>query len=169
MSTKPVSTRRRFIGAGVALSAPLAATAALAGKQDEDAPARLAELEATNAVRALQREYARLVNAGARAQAAQLFATPAAAAIDARVSRLAADRFAMHETIDVAQDGKMASARLECVVETATALTGVYTLIDMLNAQGEGSLRATQRRVLETDYVKDNGVWRIARLALLPA
>ena len=106
------------------------------------------------------------MNAGAHADAARLFAEPAAAPIDASLRRLAADRFAAHDVIEVAADGATATARLECTVETETALTGSYTLVDMLRVQGEGSFRAVEQRVLESRYLKRDGAWKIARLVL---
>jgi hypothetical protein len=167
MSKNEVSTRRRFFGhAGAALAAPLTAAAAGPQTPTDDSAARLAALEDANAIRALQREYVRLVNAGAHAEAARLFAAPAAAPIDASLRRLAADRFAAHDVIEVAADGATAAAYFECTVETETALVGSYTLVDMLRVQGEGALRAAEQRALETSYVKRGGAWKIASLVL---
>jgi hypothetical protein len=167
MSRNEVSTRRRFFGhAGAALAVPLAATAAGSQTGADDSAARLAALEDANAIRALQRDYARLVNAGAHADAAQLFAEPAAAPIDANLRRLAADRFAAHDVIDVAPDGATATACFECTVEIETAIAGGYTLVDMLRVQGEGALRAVEHRALESSYVKRGGAWKIASLVL---
>ena len=165
MSTNEVSTRRRFFGhAGAVLSVPFAATTALAAQPStgDGCAARLAALEDANAIRALQREYARLVNAGAHADAARLFEEPAAAPIDASLRRLAADRFAAHDVIEVAPDGATAAACFECTVETETAIAGSCTLVDMLRVQGEGALRAVERRALESSYVKRAGAWKIA-------
>jgi hypothetical protein len=170
MGTNDVSTRRRFLRvAGATLAAPAAAVAGVPAAQRPGDDARLAALEAVEAIRTLQREYARLVNAGAHAQAARLFVTPAAAAIDETVRRLAADRFAAHERIELAQGGQAATARFECTVETATPIAGRYTLVDMLRDQGEGALRTVGRRVLDSAYVKTDGAWKIARLELRPA
>lgn len=169
MSTNEMSTRRRFFGhAGAALSVPLTATVALAAQPSarDGSAARLEALEDANAIRALQREYARLVNAGAHADAAGLFVEPAAAPIDASLRRLAADRFAAHDVIDVAPDGATATARLECTVETETAIAGTYTLVDMLREQGEATLRAVEHRAFESSYVKRGGAWKIVGLVL---
>jgi hypothetical protein len=166
MSKNEVSTRRRFFGhAGAVLALPLTATAAQSATSDGSA-ARLAALEDANAIRALQREYARLVNAGAHAAAARLFADPAAAPVDASLRRLAADRFATRDVIDVAPGGATATACFECTAETETAIAGSYTLVDMLRVQGEGVLRAVERRLLESSYVKRGGAWTIAYLVL---
>jgi hypothetical protein len=165
MSTNEVSTRRRFFGhAGAALAAPLTAASALPQTEAGNSAARLAALEDANAIRALQREYARLVNAGSHAEAARLFAEPAAAPIDVSLRRLAADRFAAQDVIEVAADGATATACFECTVETETAIVGSYTLVDMLRVQGEGALRAVEQRALESSYVKRGGAWKIASL-----
>jgi hypothetical protein len=168
MSRNEVSTRRRFFGhAGAALAVPLTATSALAQPATgDDSATRLAALEAANAIRALQREYARRVNAGANAAAAHLFADRAAAPVDASLRRLAADRFAAHDVIEVAPDGATATACFECTVETETAIAGGFTLVDMLRVQGEGALRAVEHRVLESSYVSRGGAWKIASLVL---
>jgi hypothetical protein len=167
MSTKEMSTRRRFFGhAGAALAVPLTATAAGPQTTADGSAARLVALEDANAIRALERDYARLVNAGAHADAAELFAEPAAAPIDASLRRLAADRFAAHDVIELTADGATATACFECTVETETAITGSYTLVDMLRVQGEGALRAVEHRALESSYVKRGGAWKIASLVL---
>jgi hypothetical protein len=170
MARDKVSSRRRFFGqAGAALTVPLTATAARPRTGADDSAARLAALEDANAIRALQREYARRVNAGAHADAAQLFAEPLAAPIDPSLRRLAADRFAAHDVIEVAADGATATARFECTVETETAIVGSHTLVDMLRVQGEAAFRAVEQRALESSYVKRGGAWKIASLVSRPA
>jgi hypothetical protein len=171
MSTNSHSTRRRFfLQAGAALSAPLAASAAFAAaggdRVADDSAARLAALEAANAIRTLQQTYARLVNAGAYEQAAQLFSVPASAPIDRRVRKLTADRFGANDVIEVGVGASTATARIECSVETEMEIGPTCTLVEMARLQGEGTLRAVERRVLEGAYVKQAGVWKIARLAL---
>jgi hypothetical protein len=167
MSENEVSTRRRFFGhAGAALAVPLTAASAGPQTRTDDSAARLAALEDANAIRALQREYARLVNSGSHAEAARLFAEPAAAPIDASLRRLAADRFAAHDVIEVAADGATAAACFECTVETETEIVGGYTLVDMLRVQGESALRTVEHRALESSYVKVSGGWKIASLVL---
>jgi hypothetical protein len=169
MSSHELSTRRRFFGhAGAALAVPLTATTALANPAtaDDGSATRLVALEAENAIRALQREYARRVNSGANEAAADLFADPAAAPVNASLRRLVADRFAAHDVIELAPDGATATACFDCTVETETAITGSYTLVDMLREQGDATLRSVERRVLESEYVTKGGAWKIARLVL---
>lgn len=174
MSTSDHSTRRRFFGqAGAALSAPLAAAATLAvGTRDavaDASAARLAALEDVNAIRALQRAYAQLVNSGAQDEAARLFVDPTVAPRDGRVRRLAADLFAAGDAVELAPDGRSATARLECTVEIETGIDGRGTLLEMLRQQGGGTRRTVEPRVLEASYVKRGSAWRIAGLALSAA
>lgn len=167
MSMREVSTRRRFFRhAGAALAVPLTATAAGSPTAADGSTARLAALEHANAIRALQCEYARLVNAGAHVDAARLFAEPAAAPIDASLRRITADRFAARDVIEVALDGATATACFECTVETEIGIAGSYTLVDMLRVQGEGAIRAVEDRVLESSYVKRGEAWKITSLVL---
>jgi hypothetical protein len=174
MTTNTHSTRRRFLGqAGAAVAVPLAAAAPLGGGAREAAAdtsaARLAVLEDLNAIRALQRAYAQLVNADAHEEAARLFVEPASAPRDTGVRRLVADMFAANDAVELAPDGRSATARLECTVEIETVIDGQGTLLDMLRQQGEGTRRTAEPRVLEARYVKRRDTWRIASLALSPA
>lgn len=168
MSTKVVATRRRFFGhAGAALSAPLAVATTLAAAGGEahpdDLTARVAALEDANAIRDLQQTYVRLVNAGAHADVAKLFADSAKARVAADVRRIVVDRFGEHDAVAIAPEGGTATARLQCVVETATAIEPSCTLVDMARLQGDGVVKRSARRWLETSYVKRGGVWQLTR------
>jgi len=128
-----------------------------------------AVLEDVNAIRALQQAYARLVNAGAHEDAAKLFADPSAAVIDPNVRRLSADRFGEHDAIEFAPGGDTATAQLLCTVDTETAIGPSCTLVEMARLQGEGVIKKSERRVLESAYVKQAGIWKISRAAYRPA
>lgn len=174
MRTNALSTRRIFFGhAGAALSAPLAIAATTAaagpGADAEGVSARLAALEDQNAIRALLQTYARLVNAGAHDAAARLFADPAAALVDPSVRRLLADHMSEHDAIDVAPGGDSATSRLHCTVETETVIGPSCTLVEMARLQGEGVVKKSERRVLESAYVKQHGHWKLARASYRPA
>jgi hypothetical protein len=172
MNTKALSTRRIFFGhASAALSAPLAVAATLAaeGQDAEDVAARLGALEDANAIRALQQAYVRLVNAGAHEDVAALFADPAAALVDTSVRILSADSFGEHDVIDVAPADGTATARLHCTVETESPIEPCCTLVQMARLQGEGVVKRSERRVLESAYVKRHGAWKLARAAFRPA
>jgi hypothetical protein len=169
MKTKAVSTRRRFFwqASAAALSAPLAVSGAHATQRDaedtEALKARLAMLDDVNAIRELHQAYARLMNSGARDEAAILFADPREALIDASIRKLSADRFGQQDVIEIATDRKTATARIHCTVELETAIGPSCTLVEMARVQGEGFLKQSERRVLESSCVKQDGVWKIAR------
>ena len=160
-------TRRSFFGhAGAALAAPLTATAALAGEHDDgasDVAQRLAALEDVAAIRALQRRYVRLVGTGHGEDLAALFAEPRQASIDEHVRSAVADA---DDTIAVAANGT-ATARVACTVETATPIQSCGTLVEMARLQGDGIVRRSETRVLESTLVKHNGVWKIERVEFL--
>ena len=166
MKTKAVSTRRRFFWqAGALLSAPLAVSAAPAPERNADdgeaLQERVATLEDVNAVRALQQTYARLVNAREHEQLVALFADPAAAKIDETVSSISADAFGADDVIEIASDHASAIARIHCVVQVATDIGPSCTLVEMARQQGEGVIKRSERRVLESAYVKEGGAWKI--------
>jgi hypothetical protein len=166
MSTTDTATRRHFFRfTGAALAAPLAISAAGAGDDAGGLAARLAALEDANAIRALQRDYARFVNARAHAELATLFTDPAAARADPAVSRISTDGLGGHEVIAIDAGGAAATARLHCLVETATPVDAEDTLVDMARLQGDGVVTRREHRVLESTYVKHGGVWKIERAA----
>jgi lysozyme family protein len=160
MKATSQSTRRAFLKGGALAAAPLAAAGAAAVMAADEHQARLARLEAEAEVRALHQDWLRKVNTGDRAEAARLHET---------VSRVDTDHSAAPDEIALAADGKSASGRYACVVETQTELAKDCTLAQMRHAQGEGSLRQSERRVLKADYVKTDGRWAIARLRFEPA
>jgi hypothetical protein len=166
MKTKSISTRRRFfLQASAALSVPLAASAAHAAKADDSsASARLAALEDSNAIRALQQAYARLVNSGAHEKAGDLFGNPSEARLDGSVRSVSMDGFGEHDAIEVAPDRTTATARTHCAVQVETAIGPNCTLVEMAREQGEGVLRRSEKRVLAGSYVKVGGTWKIERL-----
>ena len=167
MNGKDIATRRRFVlGAGAALAAPVTLAAA-GGAGDEPHDARLTALEDANALRELQRVYARHVNARERAAAAELFASPARAAFDDKVRELRLDTLTEDAAIEIAADRRTATARAACVVHFETPIDAPgCTLVEMARAQGEGLVRSTERRVLEHAFVRVDGVWKIESAAL---
>ncbi len=166
MTTQTASTRRSLLKGGALLAAPLAVAAPVAAAADEGRHARLALLEDQAALRLLHQTWLQRINAGARADAAKLFADPRRAALDKAIRTVSADHAGEPETIEVARDGQSASGRFACSVETATAIAQDCTLAQMAHAQGGGVIRRTDRRVLRARYVKANGAWAIARVEL---
>jgi hypothetical protein len=149
MTTTTGSTRRSFIQtAGAALSVPLAAAAATVSVSAEGdlLNARIARLEDLDAIRSLNLEYARQVNAGE---------------IDAGVGTIAPDGFGEQDVIDIALDRQTATARLHCTLTLETAIGPECPLVDMARQQGGGVVRRTEHGVFEHTYVRREGIWKI--------
>jgi hypothetical protein len=174
-----VATRRRFfVGAGAAaLTAPIALGALAVGaapvtveahddgraREHDEIAARLAALEDANAIRELQRAYARHVGAGAHAAAARLFADPTRAQFDDAIRGVALEGSATDAAIEIASDRRTAVARTACLVQVVTLIEGPgCTLVEMARAQGEGTVRRNERRSLEQHFVRRDGVWKIS-------
>lgn len=163
MSGKP--TRRAFFGgAGAALAAPFAATAAFAGELKGRAyvVGSLAAFDDANAIRVLQQRYARLAGAARRDALAALFADPARVSVDERVRSMIVDG---DDSIEILRDGT-ARASVPCIVITATPIESCGTLVEMARLQGDGFVASRERRVLFGSFVKRNGVWKIDRMEL---
>jgi hypothetical protein len=174
MNPTNFSTRRGFIQttiqtAGAALSMPLAGAAASApvsaAKPSDSLTARLAYLEDMDAIRALNREYARHANAGAHEALGALFANPSEAQIDEDVRPVAPDDFGEHDVIDIAPDRQSATALLHCTVHVESAIGPSCPLVDMARQQGGGVVRRTERGAFENVYVRREGIWKIQRCA----
>ena len=169
MTTPDFATRRSFIQAtGAALSVPLAAAATVpvsAADQGDPLSARLAHLEDLEAIRALNQEYARHVNAGARAELAALFVDPSNATLAPGVRGLAPDGFGEHDAIEVAADRQTATARLHYTAQIERAIEPDCPLVEMARQQGGGVVRRIERGVVEHVYVRREGIWKIHRTA----
>ena len=152
------STRRAFLKGGALAAAPLAAAGAVAARSEHED--RLARLQAEAAIRDLHQDWLRKVNTGGRLDAARLHET---------VSRVETDHDAAPEKIALAADGRSATGRYACVVETSTPLARDCTLAQMRHAQGEGQVRLSERRVLQADYVKSQDGWAISAIRFEPA
>ena len=168
MKEKATASRRRFLWtAGAAASAPLAAVATAGGAREaQDAgmlEARVAKLEDLNAIRLLHQTFAQLTNARAYRDAEALFVDPATAGIDESISSVATDGVGGADEIELAADGRSATARVRCTVRTESPIGPDCTLVAMARAQGEGYVRSTATRVLVTDYVKLGDDWKIRR------
>jgi hypothetical protein len=159
-------TRRSFfMGAGGTFAASLVATGAAApSPRSEQLAALLAALEDQSAIRGLHQRFVRLVNSGAHAALAELFANPGTP-VDGSIRSLAPDA---DVAVTLADDGT-ATARVTCTVETATPIESCGTLVEMARLQGDGVVQSTERRVLESAYVKRTGIWMIERVTYLAA
>lgn len=161
MTAKSDSTRRSFLKGGALLAAPLGLAAASPAKADEDETRRLARLEAEAAIRELHQTWLKRINAGAKADSAQLGADPDAVMGEETVRRITADPDREPDAIELAADGNRATGRFPCIVELESSIAQDCTPARMAHAQGGGIRRRRARRVLTVDYVKKNGAWAI--------
>jgi hypothetical protein len=167
--------RRRFMWtAGTALAAPVAIAVPHAGAGavfDEAAlKARVALFEDQNGVREAARAYVKYVNgsAGAGAEIAAL-STDAAGLRLPGIRSLAPDPHGADDAIEVAADGRTATARLHYTADTERPIEPASPLVEMARLQGGGVARASERGVLEGAFVKLDGVWKIERAAFRSA
>ena len=174
-STQPArrASRRHFIvTAGTALSAPIAAAASTlptSAPVDLDNPvARLARLEAVEAIRDLNQRYARALTAGEPDALVALFTEWRAATVDSGIRGVAVDPAAAADAIEVAPDVRSATARLHRVVEAEDAIGPSCPLVEMAREQGGGVVRRSERVLLENAYVRHDGVWKIQRTVWRP-
>jgi hypothetical protein len=161
-------TRRSFFGsAGAALAAPLAATVAFGGERGGKTfvVGRRELLEDMNAIRTLQLKFARLAGAGKDKALVALFADAGCVSVDSHVRCVVVDG---DDSIQVLSDGT-ATARVPCIVTTATPIEPCGTLVEMARLQGDGFITRSERRVLESSYVKRDGVWKIERVTYASA
>lgn len=166
MSNDSSSTRRAFLKGGAIVAAPLAAigapAAALAADDSKD---RLARLEDETAIRALHGRWLQQVSRGEFAAAAACYADDQCACALAGLRSISSDSAGEIDGIDLARDGRRAQGRFSALVEVETFIAPDHTLAQMLHAQGEGTFRKTERRLLKADYVRTReGDWAIAKL-----
>jgi hypothetical protein len=159
--------------AGAALTVPVAAAAARteasAAPASESLETRLARLEDREAIRALNQEFARRLNAGDTAALAELHATPSGMQIDVELRTMTSDDVDGQGTIGIAPDRRTAVATRQCLAQFEHEIGPSCTLLEMARQQGGGVVRHTERGVVEHTYVRHDGVWRIERSAYRPA
>jgi hypothetical protein len=167
--------RRRFMWrAGTALAAPAAiaapsAHASPAGFDRAALEARVALFEDQNAIRDATRAFVRYVN-GAPGASAELEPL----CVDATMPRLSDVRSLMpdpngaDDTIEIAGDGRTATALLRYTAVAERPIEPASPLVEMARAQGGGVHRQTERGVLEGSFVNVDGVWKIERAAFPP-
>jgi hypothetical protein len=162
------STRRSFLKGGAFLAAPIAAAAipavALAG--DDGLKTRLERLEDEAAIRELHQAWLRRVNAGDGG--GPLLDGGALLDHGDGVRRITADHAGAPDKIEIAADGRSAVGNFDYAVETETPLKKDCTLAQMAHAQGNGSLRRSERRLLTVAYTKTRGAWEIVKVASTP-
>ena len=164
MSTQSTSSRRAFLKGGAIAAAPLAVAVPAAALAEGEHRAKAQRLQDEAEIRALHQAWLRKLATSADASA--LFADPKAARLPKSVRGVAADHAGEADHIEVAADGLRASGRFATLVELETELPRDTTLAQMAHAQGQGVVRATERRTLHASYLKEEGGWVIARLEL---
>ena len=169
------STRRSFIAvAGAALSAPVAAAAALPSWRPpsggtDPLEARLARLEDLNAIRALNQAFARHVTAGAHEELVAIAADPSGVVMEPGVVGISRDGFGEQDVIEIAPDREAATARLPVTVHTETVIGPDCPLLEMARQQGGGVISRAEPVVLEGTYVRREGVWKILHVTAVRA
>jgi hypothetical protein len=78
------------------------------------------------------------------------------------------DAFGAHERIDLAADGRTATATLTCIAATEDVIGPDCPLVEMARQQGGGVLRRTDRGSLEFSLTKRNGRWTIEHAMFRP-
>jgi len=156
--TRQASSRRSFIRkTGVALSAPLAAAAAVAPVRAEvpgDSLAeQLARLEDVNAVRALNQAFARQVNAG----------DAEALGLDPSIRNVSAQEFGERDVIEIAPDRQTATSVMHCAVDIETLIGPSCPLVEMARQQGGGVVRRSETGVFTHAYARRGGIWTLER------
>jgi len=168
MKSKTTASRRSFLKGGALVAAPLTAAGAVGVIAHSEHAAQLVRLKDEAAIRDLHQAWLRRVNTGEPAQAALLFADPKAG-LHKSITRVAADHAGAPDAISLAPDGMSASGLYHCAVETETPRPLDCTLAQMAQAQGEGMLRHSERRVLKARYVRADEGWAIDTLRFEPA
>ncbi len=168
MTGKPMTSRRSFLKSGAIVAAPLAVVGApaAAAMADDASRARLARLEDTMAIEALNRAFLRQFNASGAEATAALFADGKAPDLAHGTSGLVLEDAGEPEHFELAGDGARATAHYACKVETEHALEGDHTLIQMARLQGNSPHRSIERRLLKADYVRRKDGWAIESIRL---
>jgi hypothetical protein len=162
-NNSPATDRRSFLKAGALIATPLAATAPVAALADDGSHARLARLEDERAIEAAHRTFLRYLNG---AEDCGEFVAPAGAVDLGDGLRSISGNPAVDAVIELAEDGRSATARCDCRIERQTDFTGDSTLEQMARFQGQGSQVNQEQRVLATEFVREKDGWRIARASL---
>ncbi len=166
MTDDSIATRRSFLKGGAILAAPLAVALPTAAIAADDRAERLRRLEDEAAIRALHQDWLRSVNDRSADSASLFVNAQAAACLDGAVCGIAADHMADAGQIALAADGRRATGRFVCMVETQSHIAPDGTLAQMALAQGGGVVRQRERKLISADYAKAGDRWVIAGIAL---
>ena len=156
MKTESTSTRRSFLCGGAVLAAPLAAASIPAlAFADDRLTASAERLQDEAAIHDVHQAWLRRVN---RAEGD--------ARLDGAVRRILADHAGAPDKIEIAADGRRAVGYFDHLLELETPLPEDCTLAQMARAQGNGTVRRIERRLLTIDYAKAGDHWEIVKIAL---
>lgn len=155
MSTNAPATRRMFLKGGALLAVPIAAAASAVALADEGMKDRITRLEDEAAIRNLHQSWLRQLNAGG-----------SKGQLDNSVRRFTTDHAGAPERIEIAANGRSAVGYFDYAVEFETPLAHDSTLAQMAHAQGHGTVRRTERRMLTVGYFKTGGTWKIGMVEL---
>lgn len=151
--------RRSFLKSGALIATPVIAAAPVAALASDDGRARLARLEDERAIESLQRKFLRHLNG--TADCGEFIASSDAVELGEGLRAIAED-LGHEATVELAEDGRTATARCPCRIEREAEFGGHTTLERMARFQGQGSHRHEEQRVLATQFVKGKDGWRIA-------
>jgi len=164
MDKLSTTNRRSFLKSGALIATPLAVVGVPAAAfADDGSRARLARLEDQRSVEALHRQFMRHLNGAA--DCSEFVASSDAIDLGEGLRAISED-LAQEPELVLAEDGLTAVARCSCRIERETEFTGDTTLERMARFQGQGSYRHEERRVLATEFLKDENGWRIAAARL---
>jgi SnoaL-like domain len=192
-STKLQHSRRTFFLQGSAALGAGVATAVSATEPDHSQPTsmdaqRLAQLQDHEAIRQLQLAYAGLMERQNYAAAAELFGSHAnlqlsgaCATGEQAIRELLTEQYrhqsvpTLHcayrpnglqslDALTVSADGTQATATLHVDVAVGTALQGASTIAQMARQQGQLADRRWESGIIDAQYVKSRGTWKIASL-----
>lgn len=156
MTKDKTSTRRSFLRGGTLLAAPIAAASVSAlALADDELKTHVKRLEDEAQIRELHQSWLRRVNAGERD-----------ARLEEAVRRITPDHAGAPDRIELGADGRSAVGYFDCAVEMEIPLATECTLERMAHAQGHGTIRRTERRVLRGEYTNIGGTWKLASVAL---
>ena len=164
MSAQSTSSRRSFLKGGALAAAPLAVAVPAAAMAGNEHQVRAQRLQDEAEIRALHQAWLRKMATNTDASA--LFANAKAAKLPKAVRGVSTDHAGEADHIKVAADGLSATGRFATLVDLETELPRDTTLAQMAHAQGQGVVRATERRTLHVNYVKAEGGWVIAGMEI---
>ena len=153
--SKPAPSGRRAFLSAAAVSAALAPATGFAAIADQNPDLR----EDIEAIRRLYRDYA-----------AGLGAMPEHPVTEPVPVRLLQDPAEHQDGITIAADGLSASARFPCLVQTAVALAGNGSLLEMARLQGNRETR-WENGIILMECAKESGGWRSKKtlIRMVPA